>query len=56
MFYDQYYWGMHFIWRFVCLGLLLCFFVVPYDIDGRNKVKSTPLDILQKQLAWARSL
>ena len=51
MFYDQYYWGMHFFWWFVWIMLLIWIFAVPYDIPGQRKRKDSALDILQKRFA-----
>ena len=51
MFYDQYYWGMHFFWWFVWMVLLIWIFATPYNIPGQRRRKDTPLDILQKRYA-----
>jgi putative membrane protein len=51
MFYDQYYWGMHFFWWFAWIMLLIWIFAVPYDIPGQRKRKDSALDILQKRFA-----
>ena len=51
MFYDQYYWGMHFFWWFVWIMLLIWIFAIPYDIPGQRRRKDSALDILQKRFA-----
>jgi putative membrane protein len=51
MFYDQYYWGMHFFWWFVWIMLLIWIFAVPYDIPGQRRRRDSALDILQKRFA-----
>jgi putative membrane protein len=51
MFYQNYYWGMSFVWWIVWMGLLLWIFAIPYDIPGQRRRKDSPLDILQKRFA-----
>jgi len=51
MFYNQYYWGMHFFWWFVWMMFLIWIFATPYDIPGQRRRKESPLDILQKRFA-----
>jgi putative membrane protein len=51
MFYENYYWGMNFIWWFIWLLILIWIFAVPYDIPGQRKRRDSPLDILQKRFA-----
>jgi putative membrane protein len=51
MFYENYYWGMNFIWWFLWIGLLFWIFAIPYDIPFQRKTKNSPLDILQKRFA-----
>jgi putative membrane protein len=51
MFYDNYYWGMHFFWWFVWIMLLIWIFAVPYDIPGQRRRKNSPLEILQRRFA-----
>jgi putative membrane protein len=51
MFYDQYYWGMHFFWWFVWIMMLIWIFAVPYDIPGQRRRRDSALDILQKRFA-----
>lgn len=43
--------GMHLIWWFIWMGLLIWIFVTPYDIPGQRKKKDSPLEILQKRFA-----
>jgi putative membrane protein len=51
MIYDNYYWGMNFIWWFVWVIMLIWIFATPYDIPGQRKRKDSPLDLLQKRFA-----
>ncbi len=51
MFYENYYWGMSFVWWIIWMGLLVWIFAVPYDIPFQRNKKSSPLDILQKRFA-----
>lgn len=52
MFYEGYqFWGMHLIWWFVWIIILLSIFATPYNIPGPLKKKNSPLDILQKRFA-----
>ncbi|WP_199121455.1 SHOCT domain-containing protein [Pedobacter sp. ASV28] len=51
MYYTYGFWGMHFIWWFIWLILLIWIFAVPYDIPGQRKTKDSPLDILKKRFA-----
>jgi len=43
--------GMHFIWWFVWLSLLIWIFATPYDIPGQRMKKNSPLDILKSRFA-----
>jgi putative membrane protein len=43
--------GMHLIWWFAWIFLLLWIFASPYTIPGQRSQKGTPLDILKKRLA-----
>lgn len=49
MFYNNYYWGMHFAWWFIWMILLFWIFFTPYDVPGQRKRKDSPFDILQKR-------
>ena len=51
MLYDNYYWGMNFIWWFAWIMLLIWIFAIPYDIPGQRRRKNSPLDILQRRFA-----
>ena len=51
MFYENYYWGMSFIWWIIWMGLLIWIFAIPYDIPFQRRRKDSPLDILQKRFA-----
>ena len=51
MFYDNYFWGMDFIWWFFLGVLLVWIFAIPYDIPGQRNRKSSPLDTLQRRFA-----
>jgi putative membrane protein len=50
--YDDYHLGgMHFVWWFIWMIVLLWIFATPWDIPGQRKKKDSPLDILQKRFA-----
>jgi len=50
--YDGYhFWGMHLIWWFIWIILLIWIFAIPFDIPYQRKKKDTPLDILQRRFA-----
>ncbi len=51
MFYNNYFWGMHFVWWLVWILLLFWIFAVPYRIPGQRMKKDSPLDILKKRFA-----
>jgi len=51
MFYDNYFWGMDFIWWFLLGVMLVWIFAVPYDIPGQRNRKSSPLNALQRRFA-----
>jgi putative membrane protein len=51
MLYDNYYWGMNFVWWFVWGIMIFWIFATPYDIPGQRRKKDSPLDILQKRFA-----
>ncbi len=51
MFYDNYYWGMHFGWWFIWGIMLFWIFATPYDIPGQRRRKDSPLDILKQRFA-----
>ncbi len=51
MFYNNYYWGMHFAWWFIWVIILFWIFATPYDIPGQRRRKDSPLDILQQRFA-----
>lgn len=52
MFYNGYhFWGMHLMWWFVWLILIIWIFATPYDIPYQKKRKNSALDILQKRFA-----
>jgi len=50
-FQSYYYWGMHLLWWFIWIGLLIWIFAMPYDIPGQRRRKDSPLDILKKRFA-----
>ncbi|MFD2872919.1 SHOCT domain-containing protein [Mucilaginibacter ximonensis] len=50
-FVNYYYWGMHLIWWFLWICLLIWIFATPYDIPGQRTRKDSPLDILKKRFA-----
>ncbi len=51
MYYENYYWGMNFIWWVLWIVMLVWIFALPYDIPYQRKKKDTALDILQKRYA-----
>jgi putative membrane protein len=51
MFYNNYYWGMHFGWWLIWVIMLFWIFATPYDIPGQRRKRDTPLEILQKRFA-----
>jgi putative membrane protein len=52
MFYDGYHvMGMHLIWWFVWMMLLVWIFLTPWAIPGQRWKKSSALDILQQRFA-----
>jgi len=51
MFDGTNYYGMHLVWWFVWVMLLLWIFATPYNIPGQRTKKDTPLDILKKRFA-----
>lgn len=54
MIYDNYYWGMNFVWWLIWIIILFWIFVTPYDIPGQRRRKDSPLDILQKRYAMGQ--
>ena len=45
--YDEYYWGMHFIWWIIWIVIILMIFLWP-----RKRIKNeNPFEILKKQFA-----
>ena len=52
MYYDGYhFWGMHLIWWFVWIILLIWIFAIPYPVPFQRMKKDSPLDILQRRFA-----
>jgi putative membrane protein len=52
MFYNSYnFWGMHLIWWFIWIMLLIWIFATPYRIPFQRMKKDSPLDILQRRFA-----
>jgi putative membrane protein len=49
--YGYYFGGMHFIWWFVWIMLLIWIFAIPYNIPGQRAKNDSPLDILKRRLA-----
>jgi putative membrane protein len=43
--------GMHFIWWFLWIFILIWIFATPYEIPGQRSKKESPLDILKKRYA-----
>lgn len=51
MYYEEYFWGMNFIWWGVWILLIFWIFFLPYDIPFQRTRRETPHDILKKRLA-----
>ncbi|WP_028375417.1 SHOCT domain-containing protein [Leeuwenhoekiella sp. MAR_2009_132] len=51
MYEGYYFWGMHVIWWFIWIILLLWMFATPYQVPGQRSRKDTPLDVLKKRFA-----
>jgi putative membrane protein len=52
MYYDGYhFWGMHLIWWFFWLMLILWIFATPYYVPGQQKKNNSPLDVLKMRFA-----
>jgi len=51
MFYNDYYWGMNFVWWFIWIILIFWIFALPYDIPGQRSRKDSSFDILRKRFA-----
>ncbi|MEA5260217.1 SHOCT domain-containing protein [Arcicella aquatica] len=51
MFYNDSYWGMHFLWWFIWVGLLFWLFVTPYEVPGQRTKRNSAHHILQKRYA-----
>lgn len=44
-------WGMHLIWWFILIAVVVWLFITPWNLPGRKKQNDSPLDILQKRFA-----
>ncbi len=51
MIYENYYWGMNFIWWIIWGIILFWIFALPYDIPGQRYSKETALSILKRRFA-----
>ncbi|HUB61308.1 MAG TPA: SHOCT domain-containing protein [Puia sp.] len=51
MFYNYYFWGMHWIWWVLWLILIVWIFAIPYRIPGERLERETPIDILKRRFA-----
>lgn len=50
--YDGYYFGgMHYIWWFIWILVIIWIFFTPWTIPGNRRTTGSPLDILQKRYA-----
>lgn len=49
--YDGNFGGMHLIWWFIWMVLLIWIFFIPVGIPYQKSKKESPLDILQKRFA-----
>jgi putative membrane protein len=54
MFYNNNFWGMDLIWWIIWMIMIFWIFATPYDIPGQRRRKDSPLDILQRRLAWGQ--
>jgi putative membrane protein len=43
--------GMHLVWWFFWVIMLVWIFATPWDIPGQRTKKNTPLDILKRRFA-----
>ncbi|MEO2064041.1 SHOCT domain-containing protein [Christiangramia sp.] len=50
-YYDGTFGGMHLIWWFIWLALIIWIFFIPTDIPYQKSKKENPLDILKKRFA-----
>ena len=51
MFYNDYYWGMNFVWWFIWFILIIWIFAFPCNIPGQRYRKDSSFDILRKRFA-----
>jgi len=51
MVFETYIWGMHILWWFVWVLLLLWIFASPYEIPGQRKKRTSPLEVLKLRFA-----
>jgi len=51
MFYNDYYWGMNFVWWFIWFIFIIWIFAIPYDIPGQRSRRDSSFDILRKRFA-----
>jgi len=51
MYNDYNFGGMHLIWWFIWVILLIWIFAIPYNIPYQRFKKDSPFDILQKRFA-----
>jgi putative membrane protein len=49
--YEVHYGGMHLIWWFIWMVLIIWIFATPWSIPGQRAKKDSPLDILKKRFA-----
>ncbi len=47
--------GMHMIWWFIWIFILIWIFATPYDLPGQRTNRETPLDILKKKICQRRN-
>ncbi|WP_460693642.1 SHOCT domain-containing protein [Mucilaginibacter puniceus] len=51
-FYEGYHFGgMHLVWWFLWIVILVWIFATPYDIPGQQRRKDSPMDILKRRFA-----
>lgn len=51
MYENYHYWGMHLIWWFIWIVLLLWIFALPYSIPGQRSRKESPIEVIKKRFA-----
>lgn len=50
-YYDNFYFGMHWVWWVLWILMLCWIFLIPFDIPGQRNAREKPIDILKRRLA-----